>query len=263
MRCVAPCLLLVLLAGCGSPSYKLVVAPKPEPWVSRSVFVPALVEKLPERVLVLHPRWTEDKLDEQRAAIERGFLARGVQVRFVDPRTGPLVFGQEVAQQAAQAGAAAVLEVTELTVPQESVPRYLVWNAKERVFQDAEQAAFFAAPPLQRYRLSHGVYTLTARLIEAATGETLASYRLSLPWANYPYPGVYTATLVAAAESDALVPTHENSGEVFSDAMAQAARELLLETLGRELPKKPTPPAPPPPVPPAEPEKPAKTDPAR
>lgn len=238
--------LVLLAAGCGSPSYKLVMGPKPEPYLSRSVFVPALSERLPKRVLVVHPRWTGSSLDRNRSAVERGLMTRGVHVRFAHPAQGPVLFGDEALELAGKAQADAVLEVTSLEPSQEHVSRYLVWNAKERRFVDADQTTYFAAHPLQRYEVQRGTFVLTARLLDL-NGEKLASYHLTLPAANVPQ-GVYTATLVAgtltqgdAPEEPILTASGGNEADAWGPTCGNAAMELLLEALGGELPGKPAP----------------------
>lgn len=229
-------LLLVLLAttaGCGTPIYTLVMAPKPDPVESRSTFSPALAASPPKRVLVVHPRWPRDLLPVRRGAIERGFMARGVQTRFADPEQGPQAFNDAASALARELQADAVLEITRYDEGAGLIGRYFVWAPQKRALDEVDRAAYAASVQPVRVEVTNVSRQLVARLVEAASGEPVASYRLSLPNVNHPHPDPYTMTFTL--EEGAPREVKSNAG-VLQGHPGDAREELLFETLGRELP---------------------------
>jgi len=224
---------LALLTACGGPM-TLQMSPRSPAYVDESSVSPRLQTGSFDRVMIVPPSGTAGvEFQENLAAIERSFIARGItvissaitsRVLLDDPtrdrqRTELGIQLSEVERAlllAKESNADAVLQIGtwEWVDPDQSdlSRRYFVQDKATKSLPEVTRADYDQAPVRNLFRWSLGgrVLAFTGRLINVENGEVVASFKIDVPQVNVVEP---------------LIMVFDKSGEVQSQSYDPARDE--------------------------------------
>jgi len=218
---------LLASTGCFTAVYRVEVEPKPYPQFSdASTASPRLGEAPPESVLVLPPAdpsaeaplWRRGQ--PRLAALERGFVARGGEVRPAEAGTS-----ESAAQEEVGKFYDALLVFDEFRWVPDRGARYFRWGAPIAAeMLEVTKADYAANDHLPRWEVAGPTLYVRARLLDKE-GKTLASYAFEAHQVDLPHPGSYGVSFTWAGPEEGVeeVVSETPKDEVFGEA---ARREL-------------------------------------
>jgi len=215
-----------LLAGCGGSLSVLTMAPLSPAYVDESSVSPSLRSDSFSRVMIVPPSGTGGvQFEENLAAIERSFIARGVTVissaitsRVILDEPGNRQRGESGLQLseveralvlARESNVDAVLQIGAWDwIEQdrsENGRRYFVHDKEAKSFREVDRIAYEQSAGSNVVRRSFGgqVLAFTGRLIDVENGEVVASFKIDVPKVNL---------------GDVLTVSYDGDGNVVSES---------------------------------------------
>jgi hypothetical protein len=204
-----PIALAGLLCACGSGLRTLNMAPLTPAWVDESSISPSLRTGSFDRIMIVPPSGTAGvQFEENLAAIERSFIARGVTV--ISSAITSRVLADDRTRTSAQSGIGLSELERALLLAQESrvdaILQIGMWEWLESGASELGARCFMAGKGEKAFRevecadsgggseevqvrsFAGPVLTFTGRFIDVESGEVLASFKIDVPTVNVADP---------------------------------------------------------------------------
>jgi hypothetical protein len=227
--------LTLLSAGCGGKLITLSMAPLSPAYVDQSSVSPSLQSGIFDRIMIVPPPGSAStEFQDNLAAIERSFIARGITVISSAITSRVIESGVQLSEVeralilARDSNADAVLQIGAwrwlLADGSDYSRRYFVEDVIGTSFAEVDQPAFERAGDRVTHVYEGTVLSFTGRLIDVENGEVIASFKIEEPEVN---------------DADPLIVTFDGGGNIQTESYAwgtdqrkrQAAVDRAIATL--------------------------------
>lgn len=244
-RRLSALVLALLTSACGGQLITLSMGPRSPAYIDQSSVSPSLQSGIFDRIMIVPPSGAQgEQFQDNMAAIERSFIARGITV-ISSAITSRVILDEQGRERnraeglqlneveralvlARDSNADAVLQIGSWRWIEadgsDHSGRYFVEDVRGTAFTEVDQLAFENAADRLTFSYQGEVLSFTGRLVDVETGEVIASFKIDVPKVNV---------------ADPLIVTFDGAGEVQTESYTwasdsrkqQAATERAIATL--------------------------------